>query len=310
MVNSNNSDPFRNWAKAINNLLQTSRELSSAVASHGGVIGESREFFVRDILARFLPKSVTLGSGQIVDQNNKLSKQIDIIIARSEFPVLTSLALSDIYFADSVIATIEVKSVLKGGESETLWQALDNSRSVKQAELANPSLHGDDITAFWKRVRQSPSTYIFGYKGYKGNLAALKKSIGDWIDSRKPSLFELPSVVVTEGCVVITNYGISEAFDSNSLRNTIGHNCIFVAREDSEALTWLLVHLLGYVGGVHTGKQYHYARYAWGIEFARQAFREQDWQTWGKWEFNEVDKEVHFDLNESFDGVFPAAQPK
>jgi hypothetical protein len=299
------TDPFRNWAKAINSILQTSRELSNSVADHGGMIGESREFFVREILNRFLPKSVEVGTGQIVDCDNELSKQIDIVISRPEFPILTTLATSDVFFADSVIATIEVKSKLVGGDGGSLWEALDNSRSVKQLELTDPSLYGDDISAFWRLVRRSPKTYIFGYKGYKGSLSSLREALVGWIETRKPLLEELPNVIVTEGCVVVSNFGVGEVFDTNAVRRALDYHCVFIAREDVEALTWLLVHLLGYVGDIHTRSGYGYARYAWGLEFAAKAFREKSWQTWGKWEYDNELKEAKYDLDKNHDGQYP-----
>jgi hypothetical protein len=217
------------------------------------------------------------------------------------------LATSNIFFADSVIATIEVKSELSGSVDGKLWEALDNCQSVKQLQLTDPSLFGEGKPAFWKFIRRLPSTYIFGYRGYKKDLSSLKKAIYTWIEVRKPSPVELPNVIVTDGCVVITNYGISEAFDSNSLRRTLGHDCVFVAREDPEALTWLLIHLLGYVGGIHTSAGGNtYARYAWGVNFAVNAFREREWQTWGRWVYDETTQiPPHFDLSDSFDSTFP-----
>lgn len=283
-------------------MLRTYRTLASSVADHGGVVGESREFFVREILSRFLPKSVEVGTGQIIDSNHDLSNQIDIVISRPDFPVLTSMAMSDIFFAESVIATIEVKSTLKKG---TLWEALDNSRSVKRRDVDYRG-KGDEEFLSYELREHLPSTYVFGYTGYKRNLSHLKKAIYTWIEDREATLLELPNVIVTEGCVVITNYGgVGEVFDANSMRQSLGHDCIFVARKDPEALTWLLSHLLGYIGGIHSGGRYDHVWYAWGVRFANATFREQDWLTWGKWEHDKVTKKVHMDLDEGFDAVYP-----
>ncbi len=54
----------------------------------GGMIGNAREAIIRNVLNRFIPTGYEIGSGQIIDHKNNLSKQIDIVIARRDFPSL------------------------------------------------------------------------------------------------------------------------------------------------------------------------------------------------------------------------------
>lgn len=283
-----NTDPISNWAKDINDLLFAYRKISSSSANHSGVIGESREFFIREILRRFIPSSVNIGCGQIIDVNDNLSKQIDIIISRPDFPVLTSLAKSDTYYVESVIATLEVKSNLSGKKDKSsLWKAMDNCVSVKRCEI-NYSTKGEE-KPFDSLRWISPSSYIFSYYGYKTNLYSLKNSIADWIKSRQPSFLDLPDIIVTEGCVVVKND--RRLFGNNSLKQELGYDCIYLASQDNNGLNWLIYHLLNQIifcmgEPIHarTGIRYMVRRnHLKRIDFERES------QKWGKWDFDRPD---------------------
>ena len=87
--------------------------------------------------------------------------ELPIIISRPACPILTSLALGDLYFAESVMAAIEVKSILRGGNKETVWQALENVWSVKTQDLEYSSKETE--AGPFERLRWvAPSTYVFG----------------------------------------------------------------------------------------------------------------------------------------------------
>ncbi len=265
--------------------------MASAVATHGGVIGDTREFFVREVLRRFLPKSVTIGTGQIVDSDFGISKQIDIIISRNEYPVLTTLATSNVYLAESIIATIEIKSNLTGGPKGTLWKALENCKSVKQRNiktnktsveyyLEKENKSKNDVLEVYTKLL--PPTYIFGYKGYKIRLNALQKTIFSWIKKHDVPFLEMPDMIVTEGCVAIKNNG--EFFDQSKLKMLSGNNCIYIARNDSETLTWLLWHLLKRLIDC-LGEIYHSEtgiRYISGDQYLSSKHAMGEWAFWGE----------------------------
>lgn len=101
----------------------------------------AREFFVESILRRVLPASVVVGSGEIVDGNGTRSKQQDLLLYRNNFPIIDSPAGSHVYFAEGVLATIEVKSVLTGDE---LARATGNIRSVQALEPGDEGIHATD----------------------------------------------------------------------------------------------------------------------------------------------------------------------
>lgn len=212
---------INNWTKSISKILEASFSLSSSVANHSSILGDARESFIRDILRKFLPANVVIGSGQITDQHDNYSKQIDIIIYRDDFPVLRTFGSSDVYLIEGVIATIEIKSTLK---AETLIEALDNCKSVKNLKptLLSASMndfsnhvYGYDFLQLDIREKSSitnmllPPCFIFGYTGLS-NKSKLIEIINDWFynsSNGQQDIQTLPDIISAQGNVAMKNLG-------------------------------------------------------------------------------------------------------
>src|SRR6266550_3646036 len=77
--------------------------------------GTAREFFMKDFLIEHLSGLVGIGQGEIVNADtnaNDLRNQQDIVIYRRDFPRIRFGGEINGFLAESVIATIEVKSKL------------------------------------------------------------------------------------------------------------------------------------------------------------------------------------------------------
>ena len=207
--------------------------MSASIADHGVVLGDARERFIRDILERFLPANVVVGSGQVIDKSGDTSKQIDLIIYRDDFPVLRTLGTADVYLIEGVVATVEVKSRLN---EESLFEALDNGKSVRNLKpslmLSSLDYYSDLVygTQYEKLTipQQNsvmgmilPPVFVFSYRGYTKNSAeTLKSSINKWhndIEKGEHDVTVLPEVIATEGCVLVknlnNNLGLAKALE-------------------------------------------------------------------------------------------------
>jgi hypothetical protein len=102
----------------------------SAMMHHRGEAGSAREFFIESILKRFLPANVVIGRGEIIDSKGSYSRQQDLLLYRSNFPVIDSLAGSHIYLAEGVLATIEVKTHLTKNDIKLATQNIASIRSL------------------------------------------------------------------------------------------------------------------------------------------------------------------------------------
>ncbi len=136
-------------------------------------LGYSREHFVKEILSSFLPKSVIVGSGEIVDGQGRGSGQQDVIIYRADFPVITSLTPINAYLAEGVIATIEVKSDLSTGDPN-LYSAFKSVKRVLSLEKAAEIISGTCAEVQKLQELNSIKTYVIGYAGWKTTESLLE----------------------------------------------------------------------------------------------------------------------------------------
>lgn len=121
--------------------------------------GTPREAFIRKFLQDHLSERVAIGSGEIIDANsrpNEPRNQIDIVIYKHDYPKLDFGGGISGFLAESVIATIEVKSLL---DAAALKQSIETARKLK-------GLSRNIVTAFTTGY-QPPSilSYVVAYDG-------------------------------------------------------------------------------------------------------------------------------------------------
>jgi hypothetical protein len=114
------------WLDGLERILESEAKLSGLLES-GATIGQAREFLVRRVLKTILPPMAHIGTGKAIDYAGNTSKQIDIIVYDPRFPLM-EVDGGGLYYAEGVIATIEVKSTIN--KREELEGALENCKSV------------------------------------------------------------------------------------------------------------------------------------------------------------------------------------
>lgn len=72
--------------------------------------GRYKEIILSHILKQHLPESVSVGTGFVINHNKDLTSQIDIIVYRSDFPLMFKQDDFVIASPESVLGIIEVKS--------------------------------------------------------------------------------------------------------------------------------------------------------------------------------------------------------
>lgn len=115
-------------------LLATSR--IPAGSGHPLHKGTPREAFIRDFLETHLSENLSIGSGEIIDCDSKPREsrnQFDIVIYKKNFPKLDFGGGINGFLAESVVATIEVKSVLDKDGLAVAIQAASNAKKLKRS---------------------------------------------------------------------------------------------------------------------------------------------------------------------------------
>jgi len=248
------------YGRRLERLLAAQRDVSSII-QHRGEIGAAREFFVESILKRFLPPNINIGRGEIVDGTGNRSRQQDLLLYRSNFPVMDSLAGFHIYLAEGVLATIEVKSNL---DEQEIIRATDNIKSVKELALSPYGLgEGQQVEGAGRTLddlakenvseriwqghepilnREDPLlelahdriwTYVFAFGSVDFDTLTNHASNAGWLQGDGPD------------CLCVLGSAFGARFDDPiGPLNSGEPNDVFQIDETSEPLGWWLGHII------------------------------------------------------------------
>ncbi len=121
--------------------------------------GTPREVFIRDFLRTHISETVNIGTGEIIDANSSSGQkrnQHDIVIYNKNFPKLNLVNNISVFFIESVIATIEVKSRITKSELKKAVLAARNCKTLESNALSGFR------TGY---VPPKPLCYVVSYKG-------------------------------------------------------------------------------------------------------------------------------------------------
>jgi len=102
--------------------------------------GTPREAFIREFLESHLNSTVAIGTGEIIDfqsQPGGKRNQFDIVIYKRNYPRLDFGGGVNGFLAESVVATIEVKTTLDKPGIEQAVRAARNAKELKKNEVTS-----------------------------------------------------------------------------------------------------------------------------------------------------------------------------
>lgn len=148
---------FEHFKASENHLLALS--MIPANSGHTLHMGTPRENFIQEFLQKHLSQRVGIGTGEIIDANSKPGEnrnQIDIVIYDIGYPRIHFGGEIYGFLAESVIATIEVKSTLT---EEELAKSIKTANKIK-------SLTRNTVQSF-VAGHQPPGilNFVVGYSG-------------------------------------------------------------------------------------------------------------------------------------------------
>lgn len=100
--------------------------------------GTPREAFIREFLEKHLNSTVQIGTGEIIDSRSKPNEkrnQFDIVIYKRNYPRLDFGGGINGFLAESVVATIEVKSTLDKAGVEQAVRAARAAKLLRKNEV-------------------------------------------------------------------------------------------------------------------------------------------------------------------------------
>lgn len=136
-MNRNEIEP-EEFQKSITNELDIvkNRVRNLIGSSNWAEEGRYKEAILRNVIRRFLPSCLSLGTGFIIRKNNqdtKISRQIDIIVYDNTIPVLFSEGNFVITTYKNVKAIIEVKTKISNHDlHESINKSKENGKLIKK----------------------------------------------------------------------------------------------------------------------------------------------------------------------------------
>lgn len=193
----------------------------AAAAGHPNNIGGPRETFVREYLQNHISERAAVGQGEVIDQSSRPAQsrpQIDVVLYRREYPRLLLAAGTHAFLAESVVATIEVKSTLDAAGLEQSWRAAAYLKGLRQ------SLSSGGMRAGY--LPPSILTYVVAYDG-PANLSTVYgwlPRISARVGVVQPQLPVGPARLATAGVAVDGVFILGRGFlllDNQPLLNVV-----------------------------------------------------------------------------------------
>ena len=131
---------LENHLNAIEEMLCAQGRIA-ANAGHPNLIGNPKEWFIKDFLADHLPETVKIGQGEIINSKTKPKtprNQVDIVLYHQDYPKISYSKYCDAFLIESVIATIEVKSKIDIKQFKEACKASSNLKNRQYIQEYDP----------------------------------------------------------------------------------------------------------------------------------------------------------------------------
>jgi len=151
--------------------------------------GRYKEVVLRNVIRRFLPENLNIGTGFILKDKKEISKQIDIIIYDNTYPVLFREGDFVITSPENVKAIIEVKRKLYPSRNPSVEEVLRNA--TYNGKLIKENQNGNNKKIFIGIfVYEQDTSEWFEVDG--GELKVYVQTRSEWfeVDGRKLKVYD------------------------------------------------------------------------------------------------------------------------
>lgn len=187
---------------------------------HAGVKGASAEDTFRAFLREYLPRSLDISSGFLVDATGNVSRQLDVIISdAAKTPLFFRGGEHRVIPVECAYAVIEVKSKLDGKELESAFKNMLSVRNLKKTAYYRQT--GSDIvhtkTLYGKKWEIWPTNfYIFAFAST--DLEQLRTRLeGMHLEQSRPEWSRVDCVCVLDNGVILNYIHHEDSFSVSAL---------------------------------------------------------------------------------------------
>ena len=218
---------YEDWAQLIAKNLKSEADLIATSGQDKPDDSKATQAFIRTALEPFLPETLGIGQGRVIDSAGNYSDYMDIIVYDRDYPRLGVNGMHSTYLFESVLAVFSIRAKL---EQETLLDTLHQCASIAnlqvnmdeltQAKMARENgltgdaeqhfMHQDPLSTERFGLLGRPLSFIFGFTGMEQNHKQLRDNIQAWMQQQRDAgadanMKSLPAVIATQGCFAWRN---------------------------------------------------------------------------------------------------------
>jgi len=228
------------------NQMRSDFEKARHAVQHPGLKGTAFEETFRTFLRNYLPQSLNVSTGVIVDSHGGFSRQLDVIVSdTAKTPIFFSSGDVRVMPVEPVYAVIEVKSYLNTDELKRIFENMLSVRGLKKTAYHKPTgaiiytsnLYGKEWD-IWPI-----NYYVFAYDSIKLD------TLTGYIEKTNQEM-QLPIHSRIDTVCVLDKGVICNCYTDNKLYATPGHGSTLIAYETTRSLLFfytLTIHLLNQV---------------------------------------------------------------
>lgn len=167
---------------------------------HKGVKGSLVENEFRAFLSTYLPKRLSVGTGEVIDRNFNTSKQMDVVVANEDHPFTFSGNEPALFFIEGTCASGEIKSILT---TEQLVDSLDKAYQYKQLKMISPKgamMMANESDG--RRFYTTPPFFLFAFES-QISLGQIIKTVTDYKKAEYFPGFTIDGIFVLDKGYVI-----------------------------------------------------------------------------------------------------------
>ena len=207
MCNSSLGEQFVNIAEIFDEVAKQMRsdfEKARKAVNHPGLKGASFEETFRTFLREYLPRSLDVCTGVLVDSNGSVSRQLDVIISDSaKTPIFYRSGDIRVIPVECAYTVIEIKAYLNAKELDSIFQNMESVRNLKKiayVKSAGAIIYSDNL--YGREWEIWPiNYYVFAYDSIK--LTNLAKQINArHQDKNLPECSRIDTVCVLDKGVI------------------------------------------------------------------------------------------------------------
>jgi len=164
---------FMNYRKSISQeLISTKNRVRNFIDNnHMGEDGRYKEIILTEKIRQLLPKTVSVGTGFVMCEDNNITSQIDIIIYRNDLPLFFQIDNFIIASKESVLGIIEVKTNLDSSKvNRTIEKAHLNGKLIGNQIFNGIFSYENGFSFNNNELNRTLSHSLENYAGYINNI--------------------------------------------------------------------------------------------------------------------------------------------